>query len=131
MNWKGFLLDHMGHFSVYDVPNLIFAILVAAALAIGCGKFGLRIDAKNSRVMAIWAAVSAFGVGLVKGQLAFAVILAALLLFVKSNETNGLPKYVLFLAMVIGLGCGSGASLITALVCIPVALLLRLMQTAN
>ncbi|MFZ1330569.1 MAG: hypothetical protein WAR83_00160 [Flavobacteriales bacterium] len=126
MNWKGTILDNMGYFSLYDIPNLFLAILAAALLVYLSAKFGLRVrTAELSALMALSATV-ALGVGLVKGQLVFAVILAAILIVAKGSVPKEISGGGLLLAMVIGLGCGSGATLITLVALVPLVVLLRM-----
>ncbi len=101
MNWKGIILDNMGYFSLYDIPNLFLAILAAALLVYLSAKFGLRVrTAELSALMALSATV-ALGVGLVKGQLVFAVILAAILIVAKGSVPKEISGGGLLLAMVI------------------------------
>lgn len=130
MNWKGFLLDHMGYFSVTDIPNFLFAILLAALLVFVCAKFGLRSTPADLRVLVIWAALVALGVGLVKGQLAFAVVFAGVLLFARGTESSAQPGHSLMMAMIIGFGCGSGAGLITVIAVLPLILILRVLKAS-
>ena len=125
MDWKGFILDQMGHFSVYDVPNLVFAILVAAGLGYGSGRFGLRGTAADTRSLTVWAAVMALGAGIVRSQLGLAVVLLGILLFARPGTQEGPPRSALVLVSVLGLGCGSGAALIMMVLAIPAVLLLR------
>ena len=125
MNWKGTILDNMGYFSLYDIPNLIVAILAAALLTYLGAKLGLRANKAALFTLMAWSATVALGVGLVKGQLVFAVILAAILIVAKGYTPKEISGGGLLLAMVIGLGCGSGATLITLVALVPLVILLR------
>jgi len=116
----------MGYFSLYDIPNLFIAILAAALLTYLSGKLGLRANKAALLTLMAWSATVALGVGLVKGQLAFAVILAAILIVAKGYTPKEISGGALLMAMVIGLGCGSGATLITLVALVPLVILLRM-----
>ncbi|HQV53111.1 MAG: hypothetical protein IPI00_01955 [Flavobacteriales bacterium] len=131
MNWKGFLLDHMGYFSVTDIPNFLFAILLAGLLVFISARFGLRSTPADMRVLVIWAALVALGVGLVKGQLAFALVFVGVLLFARGTDSSKQSGHAVLMAMIIGFGCGSGAGLITFIAVLPLILILRVMKASS
>jgi hypothetical protein len=122
MNIKGAIMDHMGHFSVPDIPGLVVAIVVAIALGYLVGRLSGVGDPWS--VHALWAGVAALATALVGAQLSVALVLVALLLLVRPDprETSG-PDRVL--SVVCGMGCGAGASLITLVAVVPLLLLLR------
>ena len=126
MDWKGTVLDNMGYFSLYDIPNLFVAILAASLLTYLTAKFGLRANRADLAILMGLSSTVALGVGLVKGQLVFAVILAAILIVSKGYTPKEISGGALLLAMIIGLGCGSGATLITLVALIPLVILLRM-----
>jgi hypothetical protein len=125
MDLKGFAADHMGHFTLYDVPNMLVALLLSALLAYLLAALGMRCTALQARHLALWAAVAALGVGFVRAQFPLAVSLLALVLLLRSQEVPASERLSLFGALVIGLGCGSGASLIVVAVFLPVLMLAR------
>ena len=125
MDLKGFAADHMGHFTLYDVPNMLVALLLSALLAYLLAALGMRTAAPQARHLGLWAAVAALGVGFVRAQFPLAVSLLALVLLLRSQEVPASERLSLFGALVIGLGCGSGASLIVVAVFLPVLTLAR------
>lgn len=122
MNIKGFVMDHMGHFSVYDVAGLLFAM----AIAIGLGYVTARLsrDPDPWGAHAVWAGVAALAAALVGTQLSLALVLVALLLLVRP-EPSVVRRPGVALSLVFGLGCGGGAALITIVAALPLLLLLR------
>ncbi len=131
MDLKGFAADHLGHFAPHDIGNILFSMLVAAFLGFAMGRFGGRLSAAHARSLALWAATAALAMVFVRTQLAVAVGLLALLLLVRRRTDEG-PDAVLFgAAMVIGLGCGSGAALVALVVGIPFILLVRWARPGN
>ncbi len=125
MDLKGFLADHLGHFSPYDIPGLLFSVLLAGLLAWAVGSFGAGLRGHAARRMALWAATAALGVALMRMQLPVALALLAILLVVRPQADGATDRLLLFGALIIGLGCGSGASLITAIATVPYVLLVR------
>ncbi len=125
MDLKGFAADHMGHFTLYDVPNMLVSLLLSALLAYLLAALGMRSTTPQARQLALWAAVAALGVGFVRAQFPLAVALLALILLLRAQEVSASERLPLFGALVIGLGCGSGASLIVVAVFLPFLLLAR------
>jgi hypothetical protein len=115
----------MGHFTLYDVPNMLVAMLVSALLAYYFTTWGVRFAGSHARQLALWAAVAALGVGFVRAQFPLAVALLALVLLLRAQEMPSAERLPLFAALVIGMGCGSGASLIVVAVFLPFVLLAR------
>ncbi|MBL7983265.1 MAG: hypothetical protein JNL52_15795 [Flavobacteriales bacterium] len=125
MDLKGILADHMGHFTLYNVPNMLVALLLSAVLAYYFNTLGMRSTAVQARQMALWAAVTALGVGFVRAQFPLAVALLALILLLRAPDMPASERLPLFGALVIGMGCGSGASLIVVALFVPFVLLAR------
>ena len=125
MDLKGFAADHMGHFTLYDVPNAAFAMLVAALLGMVMGRVGLRQGASAARSAALWSALATLAVVFVRAQLPLAVALVALILLVRPQMTERSDRLPLIASLVIGLGCGSGATLIVGALFLPMLLVAR------
>lgn len=125
MDLKGFAADHMGHFTLYDVPNAAFALLVAALLGFIMGSVGLRQAASGARSAALWSVLAALAVVFVRAQLPLAVALVALTLLVRPHMTERSERLPLVASVVIGLGCGSGATLIVGALFLPMLLVAR------
>jgi hypothetical protein len=125
MDLKGFAADHMGHFTLYDVPNAAFALLVAALLGLVMGRVGLRQGASGARSAALWSALATLAVVFVRAQLPLAVALVALFLLVRPQMTERSERLPLIASVVIGLGCGSGATLIVGALFLPMLLVAR------
>ncbi|MBL7950699.1 MAG: hypothetical protein JNM62_03165 [Flavobacteriales bacterium] len=124
MDIKGLVADHMGHFSVYDIPNVLFVVVVSACLAFVLARWGARQDASTARRTALWGATTALAAALVRSQLPLAVLMLAVAVL-GGRGTTAERDPVLLGAMVIGVGCGSGASVIVLLALIPYLLLTR------
>lgn len=125
MDVMGFLADHMGHFSLYDIPNLLFAIVVATLLGYGLARWGFRMQGDDPRTSALWAASAALAAGLVRSQLPLAIVLLSFVLLVRGGESSNRDRVALFAALVLGLGCGGGAALVTGVVTVPFCLVVR------
>lgn len=125
MDAIGFVMDHLGHFAPLDIVNLLFAVLVATLLGYLLARLGGRRSPAQAKELALWAAISALGTGLVRAQLPLAVALLALVLLAKGREGGRAGQVLLFGALVIGLGCGSGASLVMLVVALPFILVIR------
>jgi len=125
MDLKGFAADHMGHFTLYDVPNAAFAMLVAALLGLVLGRVGLRQGPSGARSAALGSALATLAVVFVRAQLPLAVALVALVLLVRPHMTERSERLPLIASVVIGLGCGSGATLIVGALFLPLLLVAR------
>jgi predicted membrane protein len=122
---KGFIVDHVGHFAMHEILGLVFSMLVASVLAWLLGRFGAGLVGKEARTLVIWSATVALGVGFIKAQLPLALAFVALAALVGSGRDEGRSKAVHAGALVIGLGCGSGAALVTAIAAVPYLLIVR------
>ncbi len=122
MDLKGVIADHMGHFSVYDIPDLLLVLVVALVLGYITAIWGSRSSGVEARRSALWASAAALAAGLVRSQLPLAtLVLAAAVLIGKRGD--GRPEPDLLIMLLIGIGCGSGAAVIVAcalLVFIPI-----------
>ena len=114
MDLKGVIADHMGHFSVYDIPNLFLVLVGSVVLGYITAIWGARSTAQDARRSALWAAAGALAAGLVRSQLPLAtLVLAAAVLVGKRDDGNsGLDRVIMLL---IGIGCGSGATVIVGI----------------
>lgn len=122
MDIKGFMMDHMGHFSMYDVAGLLFAMVVAIGLGYLTGRTTGDPDPWGG--YAIWAGAAALAAALVGTQLSLGLVLVAVLLLVRP-EVPMARRPGVALSLVFGLGCGGGAALITVVAALPLLLLLR------
>ena len=125
MDLKGSLADHIGHFSPYDIPGLIFMVLAAALITWLVAVLGARMRGTGPRLLALWSASAALGVAFVKMQLPLAIALVAISVLVRPTLNGTRDRVLVFGSLVIGLGCGSGASLIMAIAAVPYLLLVR------
>ncbi len=125
MGITGFLMDNMGHFSAHDVPNKIFAMLVAALIGLALGRFGTRAAPGAARDLAVWAALAALAMAFVRTQLPLAVALVALVLMARLPDPRSNDRQAMLGALVLGMGCGGGAALVTLVLAIPYIILVR------
>jgi hypothetical protein len=124
MDIKGLIADHMGHFSVYDVPNVLIVVVAAACLALVLARWGAGQEGRTARTTALWGAAAALATAFVRSQLPVAVlVLAAAVLAGRGNGADRDP--IMLSALVIGIGCGSGATIIVMVALVPYLLLAR------
>lgn len=104
----------MGHFSVYDIPNLLFVLLASVVFGYLTSIWGARSNAEGARRAALWAGVGALAAGLVRSQLPLATLVLAAAVLVGSREEGdrGMDRIIMLL---IGIGCGSGATVIVGI----------------
>ncbi|MCC6400049.1 MAG: hypothetical protein IT227_04730 [Flavobacteriales bacterium] len=125
MDLMGLLADQLGFFSPHDLPGLAMAVLFSAALAVLVARVA-GATVVEARHLALWAAVAALGVALVKGSVPFSIALVALALLVRPEAAEGQRHRVLkALAVVVGGGCGTGAAIPVVVGLIPLALIAR------
>ena len=125
MDIRGFAADHFGHFSPYDIANLLFAMVAATFLGYAMARWGGGKRGQELRALAVWAGLAALGVGFVRAQLPLAVAFLALVLLAKGNEASKHDRLLLFASLVLGVGCGSGATLVTIVLTLPFLLIVR------
>jgi len=125
MDFTGFVVDHMGHFTLYDLPGAAFAVVMAAVLTI---VFTLVVGGEaraSSRELVLWSAGAALALVMVRGQLPVAVAFLALVMLAKPGMEVRTRGSIFFGALIIGMGCGSGAALVTAALTVPFGLVGR------
>lgn len=125
MDVTSFVLDQFGHFSAFDLPRLLFALVLAVLLTAVLAWLQGAEGRTHLRSLVLWSMLAAAGTALVRGQLPVAVVLLALVVLVRPRPNEGPPSLLLFAALVIGMGCGSGASLVTAFLAVPLFLVAR------
>jgi len=128
MDISGFIVDHMGHFSLYDLPGAVFAVVMAAVLTLVLTRVAGAGSGWEARQLVLWATGAALAVAFVRGQLPVAVCLLALVILARPRSQGHGSDALFFGALAIGLGCGSGATLVTAMLVIPYMLLARWAQ---
>lgn len=114
MDLKGIIADHMGHFSVYDVPNLLVVLVAALVFGFITARLGARLQGDEARKAALWASLGALAAALVRSQLPLAVLVLAAAVLVGKREGAGAGTTQLTM-LLIGIGCGSGAAVIVGL----------------
>lgn len=125
MDVTGFIIDHMGHFTVYDLPGAAFSLVMAALLtALLCMVAGGGARAEM-RELVIWSTSSALALVLIRGQLPVAVAILALAILARPRGEGPSRSAMFFAALVIGAGCGSGAALVTAILVLPFGAIAR------
>jgi hypothetical protein len=125
MDITGFVVDHMGHFTIYDLPGAAFAVVMAALLTVLLSVM-VGGEARTSvRELVLWSAGAALALVLVRGQLPVAVVFLALVLLARPGGEGSHRGGVFFGALIIGMGCGSGAALVTAALAVPFGLIAR------
>lgn len=113
MDLKGMIADHMGHFSVYDIPNVLFVLVAAMVFGYLAARWGCRAAAPEARGLAAWASVAALAAALVRSQLPLAALVLAAAVLVGKRERKD-AELPLITMLLIGIGCGSGASVVVA-----------------
>jgi hypothetical protein len=92
--------------------GVVLVVLIGAAASWGLGRIA-GASAKAARELAVWGALAAFAVALVKGSLPMSVALVALAILVRADAgVDGRAKLLRTAAVVIGGGCGTGASVV-------------------
>lgn len=131
MDIKGLIVDHVGHFAIHDIVGLVFSMLVAALLAWALVRFGADLVGAEARQLVLWSSTTALGVGFAKAQLPLALALVAVAILVGGLGNDGRLRALQAGALVIGLGCGSGATLVTVIVTVPYLLIVRWVYSAR
>jgi hypothetical protein len=125
MDIKGLIADHMGHFSLYDIPNVLFVLVMATLLGYVLARWGAGESASAARRAAFWACVAALATALVRSQLPIAALVLAAAFLIGKREDAPANNVLHFSVLVIGIGCGSGATVIVVLAFVPFILLMR------
>ncbi|HEY0976822.1 MAG TPA: hypothetical protein VGE21_05085 [Flavobacteriales bacterium] len=128
MDIQGAIADQMGALTLHDVGGASVSVLFAVLLTYAAGLFARRTDREALHGHAAWAACIAAATVLVRGSLPLAVTLLAVLVSLRpsSDGTSADDRRLRLFALVAGVGCGSGASLIALVLLVPGAFLLRL-----
>jgi hypothetical protein len=129
MDFTGFVVDHMGHFTMYDLPGAIFALVMAAILTLVLTVIMGGEARSSARELVVWSSSAALALVLVRGQLPVAVAFLALVLLARPGGDERQRGVLFFAALIIGMGCGSGAALVTAVLTVPFALVGRWAST--
>jgi len=125
MDLKGLVADHFGHFALKDLANLTVSVFAAAVFGALVAAYGARQSRTNARSGAVWAALFAAAVGLARTQLPLAVALVAMALLLHPIATKPGDRRVMAGMLVIGLACGSGATVVGALLAVLLLVLYR------
>jgi len=125
MDIKGAIADHMGHFSVYDIPGVLFVVFSGTFFGFALARWGAREAASVARSVSIWAGAAALATAFVRSQLPIAVLVLAAAVLVGKREVGTGNNVLLFSALAIGIGCGSGASVVVGIAMLPFILIMR------
>ena len=131
MDLKGFLADQMGFFTFYDVPGMLFGALCGALLSWALGRFFGGDDRDMSGKLAVQAGAIACGVAFVRASLPLSIAFAGVLILLRPGSSGDRASLLQLVAMVIGVGCGSGASLIVLALSVPLGIVAFLILRAN
>jgi len=125
MDLMGLIADQLGFFSPRDLPGIALSVLLATAMAFLTVRLA-GAPADHARSLALWAAVAALAVALVKGSVPFSIALVAVVLLVRPDgAVGGRERALMALAVVVGAGCGTGAAIPVAVGLLPLALVAR------
>lgn len=127
MDLKGLIADQMGMFTPYDIVGALIAVTLAALLGLVLGRFVQGPADPAGRELMGWAALAAMAVLLVRASVPLAIAMVGVALFVRTyrDPVDRRAQVLQATALVFGLGCGSGAGIITVACAVPVILLLR------
>ena len=125
MDIKGLVADQLGHFSVYDLPEVLFIILVSALLGYTLARWGGRETGTTLKQMAFWAAAAALAAVFVRSQLPMAALMLAAAVLAGKRGAGSSNDALFFSVLVVGIGCGSGATLVVLIALIPYLFLMR------
>lgn len=124
MDWKGMIADHMGHFSAYDIPGVVFVLAAACLFSFIVSRWGGRRSAMEARSLALWSTTAALATAFVRSQLPLAALVLAAAVLV-GKRTDDRSDSLFLAALLIGIGCGSGASVIVGVALVPYFIILR------
>ncbi|MEZ4739561.1 MAG: hypothetical protein R2818_09475 [Flavobacteriales bacterium] len=125
MDLKGFIADQLGHFSLYDIPEVLFVLLASMFFGYVLTLFGAREVGPEAKRMALWSAAAALATALVRSQLPLAVLVLAAAVLVGKRTSGAKDDTLFFSLLAIGIGCGSGATVVVGLALIPYVLIMR------
>lgn len=125
MDLKGFIADQLGHFSLYDIPEVLFVLLASMLFGYVLTVFGAREVGPETKRMALWSAAAALATALVRSQLPLAVLVLAAAVLVGKRTSGAKDDTLFFSLLAIGIGCGSGATVVVGLALIPYVLIMR------
>lgn len=131
MDLNGLLADQMGAFTPYDIGGGVLAILLSALIAFAAGWIGRGTGAAAPKRLAALAAVVALAALLVRTSVPLAIALVGVALLMRGGlpeRTDALSwrnSLLRVAALIVGVGCGSGAAIVTLVLALPVALLVR------
>lgn len=125
MDIKGLVADQLGHFSVYDLPEVLFVIIVSALLGYILTRWGGRETGTTLKQMAFWAAAAALAAVFVRSQLPMAALMLAAAVLAGKRGAGSSNDALFFSVLVVGIGCGSGATLVVLIALIPYLFLMR------
>jgi hypothetical protein len=127
MDIRTFLAAQMGFFTPTDIAQSVFSVVLAAGLAFLSSRISRGANGHHARTLAVMAAAMAMAVALVRGSLMLSVVLVAAVWWVRGHEEEKGSRATVarFVAAAIGIGCGSGASVPTVALIVPLTLLLR------
>ena len=125
MNFKGFLMDHLGFFAPHQLMNAVVSVLIAGLIGFVLARWGGRRDGRSARQMALWSAVAALALVFVKTNLPLAVAFVGVILMGREALPRTGPSALFVGALLLGGACGAGASIGALILSVPFFLLLR------
>lgn len=125
MDLKGVIADQLGHFSPYDIPEVLFVLLASALFGFVAAVLGARERGEVARRMALWAAAAALATAFVRSQLPIAVLMLAAAVLVGKRGSPVRDDGLFFSVLAIGVGCGSGATVVVGMAMIPFLFIMR------
>lgn len=125
MDLKGLVADHMGHFSMYDIPGLLFVLMAATLIGFVMARWGAGERGVEARRTAFWCTAAALATAIVRSQLPIAALVLAAAVLVGKRAPQKADDAVFWSVLLAGIGCGSGATVIVCIAMIPYLLLMR------
>ncbi|MBL7939096.1 MAG: hypothetical protein JNL43_07045 [Flavobacteriales bacterium] len=125
MDLKGLVADHMGHFSIYDIPSILFVLVAATLIGFVMAKWGAGVQGVEARKLAFWCTVAALATAIVRSQLPIAALVLAAAVLVGKRSSHQGDDALFWSILLAGIGCGSGATVIVCIAMVPYLLLMR------
>ncbi|MFN8350501.1 MAG: hypothetical protein U0U25_03455 [Flavobacteriales bacterium] len=126
MDLKATLADQLGHFTPQDIVTALICVLAAAFFGFLFGLIAKPAGGPDARSTAALSAAVAFAVSLVRASVPLAIGLVAVALLIRPSGSSDMRGFLhRLVAVAIGLGCGSSASIVVAALLVPMGLLLR------